>query len=570
MMDIDDEEKHSWFSFLGENKFQFHMVNAIFAMLIMCLCFLLLSLTVFDLFDDWHSYSIKQTEVLAVLNSDDSADLIQAFHYRGSLKHGPIVKIEGPHQVKLKSFAIMRDGKFDRLRRVKHFDLSDHDGQYTVDYDSDDDNDLPMLKIKAYDPLKKFENYTVIAHVQEPHVANRKGIVKWNLLGSSSDVGLGKVTAKVVNHNSQIKKYYMQSDQGVLSHGLFSHPATAVIHHFAAMNHLDLRTNLPVAGPLKKTKLFKLVRWTVVIAFALIGVGYLIIVKFIGVGISFAIPDEVIDDPFTAVLKTPIGGPKASVFSGLLAKLYIEGHVTKTTDGLAWDGKSDQELNEDEQELLGIFFVIKDEENNVWISKSTVDYDQELAQKVKDLRYRYEDKEDKLNQLVGGFGFCLMLIAILFLGLELSDVISDPDFITSHDLHIVVWSAIAMVVGSWLTIYFLSVVSDPDIIKLTQFANGLKELDTISELTLDNSYLWEGLLYWLVATNISDNIVEELVVLGVNQGYISSDESAVSMASALTEISRTVSRVSARSDFSSGGGSFGGGDAGSGGGAGGW
>ena len=49
-----------------------------------------------------------------------------------------------------------------------------------------------------------------------------------------------------------------------------------------------------------------------------------------------------------------------------------------------------------------------------------------------------------------------------------------------------------------------------------------------------------------------------------------SDESAVSVVSALTEISRTVSRVSARSDFSSGGGSFGGGDAGSGGGAGGW
>ena len=567
MMDIDDGEKHSWFSFLGENKFQFYKVNAIFAILIMCLCFFALSFTVFDWFDDWRSYSIKQTEVFASLNSDGSADLVQAFHYRGSLKHGPIVKIEGPHQVKLKSFTIIRDGKFDQLRRVKQFDLSDHDGQYTVDYDSDDDNDLPMLKIKAYDPLKKFKSYTVIAHVQEPHVADHKGIVKWNLLGSSSDVGLGKVTAKVVNHNPQIKKYYLQSDQGVLSHGSFSHLATAVIHHFAAMNHLDLRTNLPVAGPLEKTKLFKMVRWIVVIAFALIGVGYLIIVKFIGVGISFAIPDEVVDDPFTAVLKTPIGGPKASVFSGLLAKFYIEGHVTKTTDGLAWDGKSDRELNEDEQELLGIFFVIKDEENNVWIPKSTVDYNQALARKVKELRSRYEDK---LNQYIGGFGFCLMLVAGLFLGLELSDVISDPNFITSRDLQIVVWSAIAMVVGSWLTIYFLSVVSDPATIKLTQFANGLKELDTIGELTLDNSYLWEGLLYWLVATNISDNIVEELVALSVKQGYIASDESAVNVASAVTEISRTVSRVSVSSDFSSGGGSFGGGDAGSGGGASGW
>src|SRR5699024_9901698 len=146
------------------------------------------------------------------------------FHYQGSLKHGPIVKIEGPHQVKLKSFTIMRDGKSDHLKRVKHFDLSDHDNQYTVDYDGDDDNDLSMLKIMAYDSLKKFESYRVVTHVHESHVANHKGVVKWNLLGSSSDVQLGKVTAKVINHNPKIKKYYMQSDQGVLSHGLFNHP----------------------------------------------------------------------------------------------------------------------------------------------------------------------------------------------------------------------------------------------------------------------------------------------------------------------------------------------------------
>lgn len=562
-MDIDDDEKDSWFSFLGENKFQFHEVNAIFAILVMWLSFFLLCFIVFDLSDNWHSYSIKRTEVLAVLNSDDSADLIQAFHYRGSLKHGPIIKIEGPHQVKLKSFTIIRDGKFDHLRRVKRFDLSDHDGQYTVDYD--DDNGLPMLKIKAYDPLKKFENYTVIAHVHESHVANHKGVVKWNLLGSSSDVRLGKVTAKVINHNPKIKKYYMQSDQGVLSHGLFNHPATVVVRHFAATNHLDLRTNLPVAGPLEKTKILKIARRIVVIAFALIGVGYLIIVKFTGVGISLAIPDEVIDDPFTAVLKTPVSSSKASVFSGLLAKLYVEGHVTRATGGLAWDGKSDQELNEDEQELLSIFFVINDEENNVWIPESTVNYNQELVWKVKELRYRYEAK---LNQVIGDFGCCLMFIAGFFLFLEL--ITSDPDLVTSHDLHIVIWSAIVMVVGSWVMIYFLSVVSDTDAIRLTQFANRLKELDTINELTLDNSYLWEGLLYWLVATNISDNVVEELVALGVNQGYISSNESAVSVVSTLTEISMTVSTVSTSTDSGSGGGSFGGGDAGSGGGAGGW
>ena len=163
-----------------------------------------------------------------------------------------------------------------------------------------------------------------------------------------------------------------------------------------------------------------------------------------------------------------------------------------------------------------------------------------------------------------------MLAAGLFLALELNNITSDPDLVTSHDLYIVVLLAIVMVISSWVMIYFLSVVSDPDAIKLTQFANGLKELDTINELTLDNSYLWEGLLYWLVATDISDNVVEELVALGVNQGYILSDESAVSVVSALTEISTTVSTVSTSSDSSSGGGSFGGGDAGSGGGAGGW
>lgn len=566
-MYIDDGEKDSWFSFLGDNKFQFRMVNSMFAGLIMCLCFFLAVFTVFNLFNNWHPYSIKQTEVSAILNSDGSADLTQTFHYQGSLEHGPIVKIEGPHQVKLKSFTIMRDGKSDHLRRVKHFDLSDHDNQYTVNYDGDDDNDLSMLKIKAYDPLKKSENYTVITHVHEPHVANHKGVVKWNLLGSSSDVRLGKVTAKVTNHNPKIKKYYMQSDQGVLLYGLFNHPATAVVRHFAATNHLDLRTNLPVAGSLKKTKILKIVRRIAIIAFALIGVGYLIIFKFTGVGISLAIPDEVIDDPFTAVLKTPVSSSKASVFSGLLAKLYVEGHVTRTTDGLAWDGKSDQELNEDEQELLSIFFVMKDEESNFWIPESTVNYNQELVWKVKELRHRYEAW---LNQFIGDFGYCLMYITGIFLFLELNDITSYPDLVTSHDLHIVVWLAIAMVVGSWLMIYFLSVISDTDAIKLTQFANGLEELDTISELTLDNSYLWEGLLYWLVATDISDNAVEELVALGVDQGYISSDESAASVTSALTEISTTVSTVSTSPDSSSGGGSFGGGDAGSGGGAGGW
>ena len=100
-MYIDNDEKDSWFSFLGDNKFQFRMVNSAFAGLIMCLCFFLVVFTVFNLFDNWHSYSIKQTEVSAILNSDGSADLTQTFHYQGSLEHGPIVKIEGPHQVKV-------------------------------------------------------------------------------------------------------------------------------------------------------------------------------------------------------------------------------------------------------------------------------------------------------------------------------------------------------------------------------------------------------------------------------------------------------------------------------------
>lgn len=76
-MYTDDGEKYSWFSFLGDNKFQFRMVNSTFAGLIMCLCFFLAAFTVFNLFDNWNSYSIKQTEVSAILNSDGSADLTE-------------------------------------------------------------------------------------------------------------------------------------------------------------------------------------------------------------------------------------------------------------------------------------------------------------------------------------------------------------------------------------------------------------------------------------------------------------------------------------------------------------
>ena len=66
------------------------------------------------------------------------------------------------------------------------------------------------------------------------------------------------------------------------------------------------------------------------------------------------------------------------------------------------------------------------------------------------------------------------------------------------------------------------------------------------------------------AVNSSEKVVKIMVF------HISSDEFAVSVTSALTEISTTVSMVSTSSDSSSSGGSFGGGDAGSGGGAGGW
>lgn len=65
------------FRFFGDNKFQFHMINAIFIRLIMCLCFFLELFTVFNLFDNWNPYSIKQTEVSAILNSDGSADLTE-------------------------------------------------------------------------------------------------------------------------------------------------------------------------------------------------------------------------------------------------------------------------------------------------------------------------------------------------------------------------------------------------------------------------------------------------------------------------------------------------------------
>ena len=564
-MDIDDDEKDSWFSYLGENKFQFKLFNDCLITLIVAICLVTGIVVAVNFFDGYHPYAIKQTNVVATLNSDGSADLTQMFRYRGSLKHGPVVKIEAPHQIKLKSFKIFRDGKSDQIKRVKYFNLFGNGGnQYTVT--RDDDDDWPILTVKAYDPLKHFSHYTVVVRVHEAHVVNRKGVVKWNVIGSSSDVNLGKVTAKVVNHNANVKNYYLQSNHGVLDYGQFNHPATAKIHHFTRSDHLDLRTNMPVRGPLKITRILNQIPLVLVGSVVLMGIGYLVITKINGVGVSFALPDEVIDDPFAATLKTPCASTDTSVFSGLVAKLYLEGHITND-DGLSWDGKSNRKLNDDEQELLKLFFDEKDEENNIWISSDEVNYNNKLAKKITRLNQSFRSI---WHRILGAIGlFSMIGLGVLVAIMLFADIYIDTDLVTDQDLYRIILLSVAMVIGNWLAIYGLTVVPDADAIPLVQFANGITELDTIKSLQLDNSYLWEDMVYWLVGIGVSDEIVNELVALGVDQGYISSDKSVSELTGGLSSISAVLSDVSAPSGAVDGG-SFGGGDAGSGGGAGGW
>ena len=149
------------------------------------------------------------------------------------------------------------------------------------------------------------------------------------------------------------------------------------------------------------------------------------------------------------------------------------------------------------------------------------------------------------HQILGAIGlFSMVGLGVLIAIMLFADIYIDTDLVTDQDLYSIIWLSVAMVIGNWLAIYGLTAVSDADVIPLVQFANGIAELDTIKTLQLDNSYLWEDMVYWLVGIGISDEIVNELVALGVDQDYISSDKSVSELTGCLSSISGVLSDVS--------------------------
>ena len=533
--------------------------------------------------DNTPSFKISHTNVVATLNADRSLGLKQSFTYHGLLKHGPEIVIDpgDNDEISIKSVMIKQGNhvikvsnyfkKHDRDALTDGFDdsetakrkLAKLPNTYGYYYDNDD-----RIHVVVNDSLKAGQSYQATVNASLPKKISKRGVLKYNILGSANETDLGSVNARVINHtNGLVKRYYLQNLSGVVKYGAGFCRVNLKLSNYKRDDHLDLRTNLPYRRLLLLTYLYHL--------FFLTGLCWVVLIAFVfflfkavndknDAGRSMAMPDIIFNDLLSAIYLTA-GDYDRNLMGGLLTKKELLEQVF----GIDLYHYQQTEL---EHRILAAYEHYA--ELQLISNAEATDY----LSNLDDFKTQVEEMHNKKDSSDLSF-FSLIVLGALCLpcgwGLFF--------FKLRSQFGVWIWCLIA---GECLLflLTFIDSVSNNSIlmfwdaeqqdlhVQLVRLANGLSDVGEIQHLHLANADLWIDLIAWAVGIGLNKRILNELKQRGYELGFLDSIEQVDLV---FAEVSTATADFTSFSpdgadDFSSSGGSSGGGDAGGGSGAGGW